>query len=93
MGLTNDQIEAAINNFSMLMDDEFNFNPQKMLNKKLIFDISMVGEETITDDPYLENDKYWIEHEPGPDYFTLRLKDGRKKITAKNQKPICKIKN
>ena len=84
MRLTNDQIEAAINNFSMLMDGEFNFNPQKMLNKKLIFDIYMVDEETITDkiiegfdDPYLKNDKYWIEHEPGSNYFTLRLEDER----------------
>ena len=84
MRLTNDQIEATINNSSMLMDGEFNFSPQKILNKKLIFDISMVDEETIMDkiiegldDPYLENDKYWIEHEPGSNYFTLRLEDGR----------------
>ena len=84
MTLTNDQIEAAINNSSMLMDGEFNFSPQKILNKKLIFDISMVDEETIMDkiiegleDPYLENDKYWIKHKPGSNYFTLRLEDGR----------------
>ena len=84
MRLTNDQIEAAINNSSMLMDGEFNFSPQKILNKKLIFDISMVDEETIMkkiieslDDPYFENEKYWIEHEPGSSYFTLRLEDGR----------------
>ena len=84
MRLTNDQIEAAINNSSMLMDGEFNFSHQKILNKKLIFDISMVNEETIIDkiiegldDPYLENDNYWIKHEPGSNYFTLRLEDGR----------------
>ena len=84
MRLTNDQIEAAINNSSMLMDGEFNFSPQKILNKKLIFDISMVEEETIKDkimeglnNLYLENDKYWIEHEPGSNHFTLRLEDGR----------------
>ena len=82
MRLTNDQIEAAINNSSMLMDGEFNFSPQKILNKKLIFDISMVDKETImdkikegVDDPYPENDKYWTEHKPGSNYFTLRLKD------------------
>ena len=63
--LTNYQIEAAI------MDKVFNFNFQKMLNKKLMLDISMVDEETIMDkiiedliDPYLENDEYRIEHEP-----------------------------
>ena len=48
MKLTNDQIEA-INNSSMLMDGEFNFSPQKILNKRSIFDISMVDEETIID--------------------------------------------
>ena len=44
----------------------------------------MVDEETIMEkiteglyDPYLENDKYWIEHKPGSSYFTLRLEDGR----------------
>ena len=44
----------------------------------------MVDEETIMakiieglDDPYHENDKYWIEHEPRSNYFTLRLEDGR----------------
>ena len=80
----------------MLMDCEFNFSPQKTLNKKLIFDISVVDEETIMDkiteglnDPYLENDKYWIEHEPGSNYFMLRLEDGRQKIPAKSQKSIC----
>ena len=46
MKLTNDQIEASINNLSMLMDGEFNFIPQKILNKRLIFDISMVDKET-----------------------------------------------
>ena len=84
MKLTNDQIEASINNSSLLMDGEFNFSPKKILNKRLIFDISMVNEETIMekiieglDDPYLKNDKYWIEHEPGSNYVTLRLEDGR----------------
>lgn len=27
--------------------------------------------------PYLENYKYWIEHEPSSNYFNLRLEDGR----------------
>ena len=78
MRLTNYQIEVAI------LDREFNFSSQKILNKKLIFDISMVDQEIIMDkiiedliDPYLENDEYWIEHEPGSNYFTLRLEDGK----------------
>ena len=84
MKLTNDQVEASINNSSMSMDGESHFSPQKILNKKLVFDISMVDEETIIDkiiegldDPYLQNDKYWIEHEPGSNFFTLRSEDGR----------------
>ena len=84
MKLINDQIEASINNSSLLMDGEFNFSPEKILSKRLIFDISMVDEETIMDkmiegldDPYLKNDKYWIEREPGSNYFMLRVEDGR----------------
>ena len=84
MKLRNDQIEASINNSSLLMAGEFNFSPEKILNKRLVFDISMVDEEIIMekiieglDDPYLKNDKYWIEHEPGSNYFMLRLEDGR----------------
>ena len=45
MKLTNDQIETSINSSSLLMDREFNFIPKKILNKRLIFDISMVHEE------------------------------------------------
>ena len=84
MKLRNDRIEASLNNSSLLMDGEFNFSPEKVLNKRLIFDVSMVDEETIMDktiegldNPYLKNDKYWIEHEPGSNYFMLRLEDGR----------------
>ena len=82
--LTNDQIKASINNSSLLMDAEFNLSPKKILDKRLIFDISMVDKEIIMDkiiedlnDSYLKSDKYWTEHEPGSNYFTLRLEDGR----------------
>ena len=57
---------------------------KKILNKRLIFDILDIDEETVFDkiieglnDPYLQNDKYWIQHEPGSNYFALRLEDGR----------------
>ena len=49
MKLTNDQIEASINNLSILMEGKFDFSPQKILNKRLMFDISMVDKETIID--------------------------------------------
>ena len=84
MKLVNDQIEAAINNTWLLLYGESNFSPKKILNKRLIFDILDIDEETVFDkiieglnDPYLQNDKYWIQHEPGSNYFALRLEDGR----------------
>ena len=56
-------------------------DPKKKLNKTLFFDTSTVDEEVIIDktidginDPF--NDKYWIKHEPGTYYFTLRLENG-----------------
>ena len=66
------------------MAGEFNFSSKKILNKRLIFDTAIIDEETIMDkiiqglnDAFLENDKYWIEHEPGSNHFMLRLEDGR----------------
>ena len=60
----------------------FNFDSKQMLNKALIFDITIIDEEIIisriTDainNPY--NDEYWIEHKPGTNYFTLVIEDGR----------------
>ena len=65
-----------------LLLGEFNFNPKQILNKTLIFDTSVIHEEIIINriidaisNPY--NDRYWIEHKPGTNYFTLRLEDGR----------------
>ena len=62
------------------MIGECNFDAKEKLNKTLIFETSMVDEEVITDEiidainnPF--NDKYWIDHKPGTNYFTLRLED------------------
>ena len=79
MRLTNDQIEAAINNSSIWLDGEFSVSPKKIFNKNLIFDVYLIIDKIIEglNDTYLENDKYWIEHEPGSNFFTLRLEDGR----------------
>ena len=84
MKLMMDQIEVSLENTSLLMLGEFNFSPKQILNKKLIFDTTIIDEETIIDkiievpnDPSLESDKYWIEQELGSNYFTLRLEDGR----------------
>ena len=98
MKLTNDQIEASINNSSVLMDDEFNFSPQKILNKKSIFAISIIDEGTIMDkiiedlnDAYVQNVKYWVEHELGSNFFMLRSEDGRQKI-LKRARNFVKLK-
>ena len=78
----NRKTKAANENTRNLMVGEFNFDPKEILNKTLIFDNSVVDEEVIIDriidainDPF--NDKYWIEHKPGINYFTLRLEDGK----------------
>ena len=72
----NDQIGVANENTENLMPREFNVDPKRILNKTLISDTSVVDEEMIIDriidainDPF--NDKYWIEHKPGTNYFTL----------------------
>ena len=80
----NNQIRAANENTENLILGEFNFHPKQILNKTLIFNIThrWRDKNRIIDalnDPY--NDRYWIEHEPGTNYFTLGLEDGRWKST------------
>ena len=41
----NDQIRAANENTENLLLGEFNFDPKDILNKKLIFDATIIGEE------------------------------------------------
>ena len=78
----NRNTKALNENTRNLMIGEFNFDPKEILNKTLIFDTSVLDEEVIIDriidainDTF--NDKYWIEHKPGTNYFTLRLEDGK----------------
>ena len=83
MKYINEQIKAANENTENLMVGNFNFDPKTILNKRYnIFDTTIIDKEIIIDriidainDPY--NDKYWIEREPGTNYFTLRLENGR----------------
>ena len=58
------QIKKSVDNTSLMMVGEFNFNPKTMLNKRLIFDRTIVDKETIMDkiieglnDTYLDNNK------------------------------------
>ena len=78
MKFINEQIKAE--NTKNLMLGNFHFDPKLMLNKRLIFDTTIIDVEIIKDriidainNSY--NDKYWIEHKPGTHYFTLRLEN------------------
>ena len=78
----NNQTKPANENTKNLMLGQFNFDSKEILNKTLIFDTVMIDEEIIIDritdainDPF--NAKYWIEHKPGTNCFTLRLEDGK----------------
>ena len=42
----NNQIRAANENTENLILGEFNFHPKQILNKTLIFNITLIGEET-----------------------------------------------
>ena len=76
-------IESKIGrqNVSRLMKGEFNFGPKKILNKTLIFDTTKINK--IIMDKIIEaliektNHEFYIEHPPGPNYFTLIREDGR----------------
>ena len=61
-----DQMRAANENTENLMLGELSFDPKEILNKKLIFDTTIIDEEIIIDriidainDSF--NDKYWID--------------------------------
>ena len=71
----NEQIKAANKNTKNLMLGNFNFDRKVILNKRLIFDTTIIDKETIiyriidaTGNPY--NDECWIKHKPGTNYFT-----------------------
>ena len=63
------------------MRGEFDLNPQKILNKTLLFDTKKIDEEIIID-RIIEtlpstNDEFYIEHPVGSNEFTLKREDGR----------------
>ena len=78
----NDKIRAMNKKTGTLMLCQFNFDPKQILNKKLIFDLTIIDREIIRDGIIDTingsfSDKYWIEHKPRRNCFTLRLEDGR----------------
>ena len=63
------------------MRGEFSFNPQKILNKTLLFDTKKIDEEIIMD-RIIEalpptNDEFYIEHPVGSNAFILKREDTR----------------
>ena len=61
---------------------EFSFDPKQLLNKRLIFDTSIIEKDIIIDriinaiaNSY--DNKYWMEHKPGAKCFTIRLENER----------------
>ena len=74
--------QVARDNVSKLMRGEFGFNPEKILNKTLMFDTNKIDEEIIMDmmiDALNDktNDEFYIDHPVGSDYFSLKREDGR----------------
>ena len=69
-------------NTQNLILGEFNFDPKQLLNKRLIFDTSIIEKDIIIDriinaiaNSY--DNKYWMEHKPGAKCFTIRLENER----------------
>ena len=45
--MKNKELEISLDHVSALMKGKFSFRPEKLLNKRLLFDTSRVDEETI----------------------------------------------
>ena len=74
------ELKIARKNVSTLMQGKCIFNPERFLNKTVIFDTSKSDEEQITD-RILENipgnnDDIFLTHELGTNSFSLRHEDG-----------------
>ena len=73
------------------MRAEFDFKPQRKMNKTLIFDTTKINEEILID-KIIEalgnktNDEFYIGHPVGSNYFTLKQENRRYKITTKSKK-------
>ena len=63
------------------MEGKFNFSPEKILNKTILFPASKINEERIIDKiienlPAYNNELY-IAPEPGSNSFSLKREDGK----------------
>ena len=90
MKLINEQTKAAKKkkkhtHTQNLILGEFSFDPKQLLNKRLIFDTSIIEKDIIIDriinaivNSY--DNKYWMEHKPGAKCFTIRLENEIKEL-------------
>ena len=73
--------QIARDNVTTLMNGKFNFDPQKILNRTMLFHTTKIDEEIIMD-RIIEalpptNDECYIEHPVASNSFTLKREDGR----------------
>ena len=63
------------------MEIKFNFSPEKILNKTIIFDVSKINEERtidkITENLPTDNEELYIAHKPDSNSFSLKHEDGQ----------------
>ena len=69
-------LQIAADNAETLLKGKFNFSPQKLLNKTILFDTSHVNEEKVMDE-ILEalpskNNELYVLLKPGTNAFTLK---------------------
>ena len=68
--------KIAEENSDMLEKESFNFSPQKIIKKDLVFDIYKTKEkqiiEKIIEGLPKDNNEFYIEHQPDTSVFTLR---------------------
>ena len=67
-------LQIAAENAETLLKGKFNFSPQKILNKTILFDTSRINEEKVMDKILeafpADNDELYVLHEPATNAFT-----------------------
>ena len=65
--------QIAKNNVTVFMEKKFQFSPEKLQNKTVLFDVSKIDKEGIIDKIIenlpADNGELYIAHEPGSNHF------------------------
>ena len=65
--------QIAKNNVTVFMEKKFQFSPEKLQNKTVLFDVSKIDKERIIDKIIknfpADNGELYIAHEPGSNHF------------------------